>query len=991
MGIYDLEQAQRAFLNFTLAKKRECFKDFTQGQADAYSLIPYLLHTSEVKQFSIVDGQIAPCGIYGYQYQEDLKEIGRKYFSSSNRFEEPKAVEDPAILSLSIMGSAGSIAQTEGSDLDYWVCIPDKIKELHRQRLQKKLTAIENWCMSELDAEVHFFISTANDIRNNNFGSVDKESCGTALGKLLKEEYYRTSLHVSGKIPLWWLAPFNGNDECYAQLPALLQNSRIETEDFIDFGNIFDIPRDEFVGGGMWQLNKGIGSPFKSALKMALLVEYSDTTRSKDLLAQLLKKKVFENPGDMEQLDPYLMMVESVISYYLERSEEKIARLLQICLFLKMKIWMSRWWDSKTDPPHRTQRIMLRLLKKWDWTIYDIEKWENFDSLNMKELVELKKQIEDYMFKSLQELRASGTANQQRAVSQEDFKKMTQRLATIFNPDPKRIEWFYKPYDKMIVHRIYSIQEELEDGKWIWNLYTGIIDPEGNLSSASSKKRLRTENSMPELVTWMLYNQIVKPDGKIHIKHRRDISFIGNLKRLAVAYKGHIGKPQLPTLDEDAFAKDPHAVRWLLMVNLVPLMQVEDESEDAEDDESQTPSTRKEQVSMLIAGELAEALSEAGYDKKAHDMRDKSENEDPDRMLVQCRGKSLPLRAGRVPFQEDPLNAGPENCSIYNELFLIELNSWGEIYAYHLNSQSPIADLICKLVKEAQQHPEILKGFRCELGIGPYHQKHCVNRLNNLIQRMVHFLMEGKQKTCACLFQVDGHFHCIIKKGPEIKEKYFETLSLAIQHINIYAKGNVDILIDQENPRLAIHNQFYTLACQHKNALILMESPDGMLIGMVDETGRYLYEAMDHKEFNASWMALVLSFIASVRCWSKQKFSFLRIKQHSDQAENITDKTLGLFKQATVSLPRTQMTVKSREAFMWMLDSHSNRAEHLNQELQSAVNIHEQAKRGQFLLSNVHIEVPEGEPNPWTPIMRLQLRQKLIRSGRKLQNQEMKT
>ena len=33
--------ALRAFLNFTLAKKRECFKDFNEGQREAFQIIPF--------------------------------------------------------------------------------------------------------------------------------------------------------------------------------------------------------------------------------------------------------------------------------------------------------------------------------------------------------------------------------------------------------------------------------------------------------------------------------------------------------------------------------------------------------------------------------------------------------------------------------------------------------------------------------------------------------------------------------------------------------------------------------------------------------------------------------------------------------------------------------------------------------------------------------------------------------------------------------------
>jgi adenylate cyclase, class 1 len=459
-----IQNAYRAYLNFNLAKKRESFKDFSEGQREAFVFIPYLLHTSEPKRLGYVDSMLAPCGIYGYKFSEEIKAIGKKYFSVKDRFEDPKNVANAPIESLSIMGSAGSIAQTEGSDLDYWVCIRDGLKPADRSLLESKLIVIEKWCMEVLNAEVHFFVSTAKDLRDNNFGAVNKESCGSALGKLLKEEYYRTSLHVMGKIPLWWLAPYNANDDTYITVPKYLGPSiGVEVKDFIDFGNSRHIPSDEFVGGGMWQLNKGVGSPFKSALKMALLVEYADDSQPRDLLAQMLKRRMLENPNDMDQLDPYRMMVERVLDYYVGNNNSEATYLIQRCLFIKMETKISRWWNSQKAPPHRTVRTLLEMVKSWNWNEREVDKWENFDILPMRELTEFKRKLETYMFTSLQALRSAGEKSKSRAVTAQDYKKMTQRLTTIFNPDPQRTEWFYSPYNKMIRFDVFSIQEEQQE------------------------------------------------------------------------------------------------------------------------------------------------------------------------------------------------------------------------------------------------------------------------------------------------------------------------------------------------------------------------------------------------------------------------------------------------------------------------------------------------------------------------------------------------
>ena len=48
-----------------------------------------------------------------------------------------------------------------------------------------------------------------------------------------------------------------------------------------------------------------------------------------------------------------------------------------------METKVSRWWDSKRVPEPRTIRTLLHLLKSWGWTLKEVEKWENFDLLNL--------------------------------------------------------------------------------------------------------------------------------------------------------------------------------------------------------------------------------------------------------------------------------------------------------------------------------------------------------------------------------------------------------------------------------------------------------------------------------------------------------------------------------------------------------------------------------------------------------------------------------
>ncbi|MFQ5560300.1 MAG: hypothetical protein ACE5FU_06935, partial [Nitrospinota bacterium] len=58
-------------------------------------------------------------------------------------------------------------------------------------------------------------------IRQDDFGGSNKESVGSSLGKVLKEEFYRTMILVCGKRTLWWIMPPGVSDQEYLELKKI--------------------------------------------------------------------------------------------------------------------------------------------------------------------------------------------------------------------------------------------------------------------------------------------------------------------------------------------------------------------------------------------------------------------------------------------------------------------------------------------------------------------------------------------------------------------------------------------------------------------------------------------------------------------------------------------------------------------------------------------------------------------------------------------------
>ena len=273
---YDLTQARKCIE--TLDKRR--FDRALLGSGDAFrhivSLVPLLLHLNHPALPGYVED--APAGIADFilsNYQQ--------HFLSK---EHPELVEDvqsavnsdvvfTPILGIYVMGSFGSISQTSASDLDIWICHQDDLSEQDQQRLAEKTKKISLWA-STFHVEMHFYLMTQKRFRNERYSDpLTKENSGSAQYMLLLEEFYRSAVRLSGK-PLLWLHLWVEDEKQYeAEVSRLVEAGELDPNDWVDFGGLGQFSASEYFGASLWQLYKGIDSPYKSVMKILLLETYA--------------------------------------------------------------------------------------------------------------------------------------------------------------------------------------------------------------------------------------------------------------------------------------------------------------------------------------------------------------------------------------------------------------------------------------------------------------------------------------------------------------------------------------------------------------------------------------------------------------------------------------------------------------------------------------------------------------------------------------------
>ena len=255
--------------------------------------IPFLLCVNHRKLPGFVEGDV-PCGITSYSPDEETKKfIKAKYptaraeIDHANRF----------IQMLAVMGSVGTVAYNKKSDFDYWVCVNSRsVSKEQLANFMQKIDAIQKWAAREVDVPVHLFVNDIDKIRNNIFAEDEEEAFGSTVGAVLKDEFFRSSIIIAGKIPFWWVVPHFVKDEEYDAFFARLPEEMRDYE-FVDLGNLYEISKEDFLGAALFQIIKSLGNPFKSIIKIGVLEKYL-FGEGYSLLSQKIKMNILRgSPG----------------------------------------------------------------------------------------------------------------------------------------------------------------------------------------------------------------------------------------------------------------------------------------------------------------------------------------------------------------------------------------------------------------------------------------------------------------------------------------------------------------------------------------------------------------------------------------------------------------------------------------------------------------------------------------------------------------------
>ncbi|MEJ2681915.1 MAG: class I adenylate cyclase [Gammaproteobacteria bacterium] len=466
--------------------------------------LPLMLHVNHALLPGYV-GNNTPAGVS--HFEPDKRHI-RATRSIANAFQYIPRTDVPSIHNISVMGSIGTVAHSRLSDLDFWICYSSDLSGDQVNELEEKLNGIQRFAEG-LGLEVYFFLMNADQFRQGQRRGVSGEDCGSAQHYLLLDEFYRTGLLLAGRPPAWWLVPAHKEKQYDDYLKLLVSEQHVEANDFIDFGGIPVFPAGEFIGAGMWQLYKGIESPYKSVIKIMLTEVYASEYPSVDGLSLLFKSAIYQGEVDLDVLDPYVMLYRKIEAYLLKRKEPERLDLLRKCFYLKINEMMSR--APSRGAVTWKREVVARLIAEWQWSDAMIILLDSRRTWKVQQVIGQRKILVDELNFSYRFLSRFAKDNGFSAlINSQDMSLLGRKLYAAFERKSGKIEYINPNIAPNLTEEHLSVRREFTTGQnglkvGNWAVFSGTVQQaeQGRFQAIQRGPRV------VELLAWCYFNGLI--------------------------------------------------------------------------------------------------------------------------------------------------------------------------------------------------------------------------------------------------------------------------------------------------------------------------------------------------------------------------------------------------------------------------------------------------------------------------------------------------
>jgi len=558
-----LQLIKKRFLNINEQRWSRAHGTLSERQQLLLELLPLLLHVNH----PVLPGYVradTPAGLCGFEPSKaQLKNAKR--LARSFRF-QPLNNRQRNLHALFLMGSVGTIGHSQSSDLDFWLCFDPSLDAAQQQALRQKCDKLSQWGRS-LGLDVVFFCMNAERFSRGETLPLSDDSSGRAQHHLLLDEFYRSSIYLAGRIPLWWFVPCE-HDAHYGEFTAQLLGKRfLRTTEVIDLGGLPCIPLEEFVSAGIWQLYKGIASPYKSILKLLLLETYASHHPNGQLLSQRFKQAVHLNQLDIDTLDPYKMVYQVLEEHLLNSNQKQRLELVRRCFYFKVNKPLTA---AKSNHSSWQRNDLEKIVRAWRWSqeqLTFVDRRRHWKALQVQAERQLLVSELLNCYRFLAEFSRHATPSQSASASPQQIVQLQgeltilgRKLHAAFERKAGKVSLINPGISPDISEPYLHIcRSQGENSPSQWQLIAQAQQQH------DPRSVIKSSHSLAQLFAWSYINLLWTPQTRAQLTDIKEQAL--PLFGLFKAFQAWLPLPQ-PTPPHRLFASKPYPQRLLLLANL---------------------------------------------------------------------------------------------------------------------------------------------------------------------------------------------------------------------------------------------------------------------------------------------------------------------------------------------------------------------------------------------------------------------------------------
>ena len=509
---YDIEFARKQVADLERYRTVRALSGATEEFQHVFQLISLLLHSNHPSLPGFVSD--APFGIFDFKLTDYQRNYLHQTFPNTPIYQIVPNLDRTflAINGVYVMGSIASIAQTTSSDLDIWVCHREDLSPSELHKLQQKVTVLQAWA-KQFDIDMNLFLMDEMRFRDFRYSeAMTTENSGSAQYMLLLDEFYRSAIRLAGK-PLLWLHLLVEDETAYErEVETLIRHKEINPQEWVDFGGLGKFSANEYFGASLWQLYKGIDSPYKSTIKILLLEAYSWEYPNTRLISSDFKFHLLMDHTEDHHFDPYLEMLERVTAYLTYHKDFKRLEFVRRCFYVKATedLWYHRGASWRFD-------LLDELTQQWGWsqqTIDDLKQRPFWKIRRVKQSYSTVMQMLMLSYRHL--IHFARKNNVDASIMPQDISVLTRKIYTVFEELPGKVMLINPQLSSNLSEphlTFVEVKQANKNHKAGWYL----INQAPDVSGFSQARHIEYNPNLHKLVAWAYFNSLLTPSTQLHI------------------------------------------------------------------------------------------------------------------------------------------------------------------------------------------------------------------------------------------------------------------------------------------------------------------------------------------------------------------------------------------------------------------------------------------------------------------------------------------